>query len=74
MRSTLPLKTMSNSQKLSAIEEIWSSIANHEGKFKSPVWHREELEKTNAGFASGKVKLVDLDTAKGLVRKQRRSA
>ncbi|WP_404425823.1 addiction module protein [Nibricoccus sp. IMCC34717] len=65
---------MTNSQKLSAIEEIWSSISRDDAKFKSPSWHRAELERTSADFASGKEKLVDLETAKGLIRKQRHSA
>jgi hypothetical protein len=74
MRSTLSLKTMTNSQKLSAIEEIWSSMAGNEGKFNSPAWHKSELAKTRADHAKGKVRLVDFDSAKALIRKLRQSA
>lgn len=65
MKNKLPVN-----EKLKIIEALWSDLATDGAVFASPAWHEEELLKTEADFAAGRVEAVDWDEAKKELRKQ----
>lgn len=57
-------------EKLKIIEALWGDLAAEDAAFASPAWHEEELRKTEADFAAGRVNAVDWDEAKKELRKR----
>ena len=43
---SLPLKQMTQAEKLMALEAIWDDLSRNEETFESPAWHKEELAAT----------------------------
>jgi hypothetical protein len=72
MPITLPLKKMTKSQKLRAMEDLWNDITRDEDRFQSPAWHFEVLKQTEKDIQAGKVKFIDWEQAKkSLLRRGR---
>ncbi|HEY8995188.1 MAG TPA: addiction module protein [Lacunisphaera sp.] len=52
------------------METLWGDIAADEASFESPAWHAEELRKTEADLAAGRIEILDWEDAKKELRKR----
>lgn len=68
--SIAELRKLPREEKLKIIETLWSDLAADDESFESPAWHAEELRKTEAEFAAGRVEVVDWEDAKKELRKR----
>ena len=68
--SIAELRKLPRDEKLKIIETLWSDLAADEEAFESPEWHAEELRKTEAALAAGKVEVLDWEDAKRELRKR----
>ena len=68
--SIAELRKLPRTEKLKIIETLWDDLAADEGSFPSPAWHEEELKKTEAEFAAGRVEILDWPEAKRELRKR----
>ena len=57
-------------EKLKIIEALWDDLAADDAAFDSPAWHEDELRKTEADLAAGRVEILDWEDAKKELRKQ----
>ena len=67
---SLPLKQMTQAEKLMALEAIWDDLSRNEETFESPAWHKEELAATEERVKAGKEQFVDWEQAKEELREQ----
>lgn len=70
MNLAISLETMSVTEKLQAIEEIWADLAREDGEVPSPAWHREVLHSREQRVSDGTARFLDVDEAKRSVREQ----
>ncbi len=68
MATILPIKEMSQAEKLRAMEELWADLASDE--LASPRWHNDVLRETEKLVAAGKAKFSDWETAKRRIREK----
>ena len=68
--SIAELRKLPPTEKLRIIEALWGDIAADDGSFESPAWHEEELRKTEAELAAGRVEVLDWEDAKKELRKR----
>ena len=68
--SIAELRKLPSAEKLKIIEALWSDLAGDEDAFESPAWHEEELKKTQADYAAGRIEALDWDEAKKELRKR----
>ena len=68
--SIAELRKLPPVEKLRIIEALWGDLAVDEDAFESPAWHEEELKKTEADFAAGRVEAIDWEDAKKELRKR----
>lgn len=68
--SIAELRKLPPGEKLKIIETLWADIAGEEESFESPAWHEDELKKTEAGFQSGSIEVMDWEDAKKELRKR----
>ena len=68
--SLTELRKLPPDEKLRIIEALWSDIADSETEFESPARHQEELRKTEADFAAGKIEVLDWTDAKKELRRR----
>ena len=68
--SIAELRKLPPTEKLKIIETLWDDLAADEAAFPSPAWHEEELKKTEAEFAAGRIEIVDWQEAKRELRKR----
>jgi len=66
------IAAMSRTEKLRAMEALWTDLSRDEDAFKSPAWHATALAQAEAQVKAGRAKFVDLDTAKKHLAKRRR--
>lgn len=66
--SIAELRKLPADEKLKIIEALWSDLAADEDAFASPAWHEQELRKTEAEFAAGRIESVDWEAAKKELR------
>jgi putative addiction module component (TIGR02574 family) len=55
-------------KKLKIIEALWNDLAADEDAFAGPAWHEQELRKTEADFAAGRVESLDWEAGKKELR------
>ncbi len=67
MISELPLKAMSNAQKLIAMEQLWGDLCQDK-EINSPSWHKQVLAQREQTIAMGKSHFTDWKTAKNEMR------
>ena len=67
--SIAELRKLPPNEKLKIIESLWADLAADDESFPSPAWHEEELRKTEADLAAGRVEVLDWDDAKKELRK-----
>ena len=70
--TALQLARMSKTQKLQAMEALWSDLSRDEASFESPAWHADALAETEARVKAGKTHFVDLETAKKQLARRRK--
>ncbi len=68
--SLAELRQLPANEKLRIIEVLWSNLAADPDSFESPAWHGEELRKTEAVIAAGKVESLDWEEAKKELRQR----
>ena len=68
MRIAIPLEQMSVSDKLRAIEEIWSDLARAPEDIPSPSWHADVLRAREQRIADGTSRFLGVEDAKQAVR------
>jgi putative addiction module component (TIGR02574 family) len=68
--SIAELRKLPPLEKLKIIEALWSDLAADEDSFESPAWHEEELRKTEAEYAAGRIEVLDWEEAKKELRKR----
>ncbi|MGH7958667.1 MAG: addiction module protein [Opitutaceae bacterium] len=68
--SIAELRKLPPDEKLKIIETLWGDIASDEESFDSPAWHAEELRKTEADLAAGRIEVLDWEDAKKELRKR----
>jgi putative addiction module component (TIGR02574 family) len=62
--SIAELRKLPPLEKLKIIEALWSDLAADEDSLESPAWHEEELRKTEAEYAAGRIEVIDWEDAK----------
>ncbi len=67
---SLPLKAMTQAEKLMVMEALWEDLSQNEQAFESPAWHQEELAVTEERVKSGTEQFVDWEKAKMELRGQ----
>jgi hypothetical protein len=72
MAVTLPLESMTTSDKLAAMELLWDDLTRDAERFPSPEWHGDVLEAREASLQDGSAGFADLDVVKERLRKTRR--
>jgi hypothetical protein len=68
--SAAELRALPAGDKLCIIEELWGDFATGVEPYPSPAWHAEQLRKTEADLAAGRVEVIDWDAAKRELREQ----
>jgi putative addiction module component (TIGR02574 family) len=68
--SIAELRKLPPDEKLKLIEILWSDLAANEESLPSPAWHEQELRKTEAEFAAGRVEAVDWEEGKKELRRR----
>jgi len=69
MTVALSLDSMTTSDKLSAIEQLWDDLAAHPESVPSPEWHGEVLAARSASLDAGSSGFSDLNEVKERLRK-----
>lgn len=62
------IKAMSRDEQLIAMELLWDELCHHGPEPESPDWHRDILEKRQAGIAEGNVEYLTIDDLKNRFR------
>ena len=70
MGTLLPLEGMSSNEKLIAMEELWEDISKNSLDYKSPEWHKNELEKRAEKAQCGEDEYLDINEAKNKIHLQ----
>jgi len=70
MEHALPLDKMTLSEKLRAMEDIWSDLCRNTEVLPSPEWHRDVLQARESRIAEGASHYIDWNQAKKDIRKQ----
>ena len=68
--SIAELRKLPRDEKLKIIETLWSDLAADEQSFESPAWHADELRKTEADLAAGRIEVLDWEVAKKELRER----
>ncbi len=68
MTDTLQIEQMTRSEKLQAMEALWSSLSTPENDMVSPDWHADTLRETKERVDRGEERIQDWDTAKNELR------
>jgi hypothetical protein len=69
MPLSLPLKKMTRSEKLIAMESLWQDLSRDESKLASPAWHADALKEAERLVKSGKATFSDWDAAKARIKR-----
>lgn len=62
------LRQLPAPEKLKIIETLWADLVAEGDSLESPVWHGEELRKTEAALEAGQVEVLDWQKAKKELR------
>ena len=68
MQVAIPLKDMTTSDKLRAIETLWDDLSRNPESVPSPSWHAETLKSRSSMVKRGEQKFTSWDTAKRRIR------
>ncbi len=70
MTLALPIKEMSRTEKLRAMDDLWHDLASAADEIDSPEWHDRQLRETAALVASGSATFADWAETKVRIRQQ----
>jgi hypothetical protein len=70
MAVTLPIKRMSQEDKLRAMEELWADLSRDGAETDSPGWHGAVLRETERLVREGKAKFSDWNSARRRIRRK----
>ena len=70
MQIAILLERMSTTEKLQAIEDIWSDLARVSENVPSPAWHADVLRAREERIANGTSRFLNISEAKQAVREQ----
>ena len=70
--TALQLARMSKTQKLQAMEALWSDLSRDEASFESPAWHASALSEAETLVKSGNAHFIDWEKAKKQLAKRRK--
>ena len=70
MPIVLPLKRMSKTDKLRAMEALWADLSADDRGVAAPRWHYRVLERTERLVKAGKAKFLDWESAKKMILKK----
>lgn len=68
--SIAELRKLPSSEKLKIIETLWGDLVADDESYSSPAWHEDELLKTEADLAAGRIGVLDWEDAKRELRKR----
>ena len=68
--STLPIETLSTSDKLLLMERLWEDLSRRPADVPSPEWHGDVLAERQAAVCEGRTSFVDWDAAKERLRER----
>lgn len=68
--SIAELRKLPPSEKLKIIETLWGDLVADDESYSSPAWHEDELLKTEADLAAGRIDVLDWEDAKRELRKR----
>ena len=68
MTITLPLETMSVSDKIQIMENIWQSFRQNPSEVESPAWHNDVLSARQTRASNGTSQYDDWDKVKQHIR------
>ena len=68
--SIAELRKLPRDEKLKIIEALWSDLVADDESVESPAWHADELRKTDAELAAGRVEILDWEDAKKELRQR----
>ena len=69
MTQNTPLDSMSVSEKLQLMEDVWTSLCQNTGDVQSPEWHEEVLSERRRRLEAGETKVSSWDEAKARLSK-----
>ncbi len=70
MQIAIPLERMSTTEKLQAIEDIWSDLSRVSENVPSPSWHADVLRAREERIENGTSRFMDIPEAKQAVRER----
>jgi hypothetical protein len=70
MPTTLPLRKMTTAQKLMAMEELWSDLADKVDDMAPPAWQLAAVRATDERIKAGKEGLIEWSEAKRSLRRR----
>lgn len=70
MPHVLPLESMTQKEKLRAMEELWDSLGREENLLKSPAWHGKVLSETACEVELGQATFSDWGVARERIRRK----
>jgi putative addiction module component (TIGR02574 family) len=69
--SLAELRQLPPDEKLKIIEVLWGDLADSpDESYASPAWHAEELRRTDADLAAGRIETLDWEEAKKELRQR----
>ena len=69
MAQDIPLDSMSVSEKLQLMEDVWTSLCQNTGDVQSPEWHEEVLSERRRRLEAGETKVSSWNEAKARLSK-----
>jgi hypothetical protein len=61
---------MSTTDKLRAMEDLWTSLTADASTFQPPAWHKQALMETEKRIKSGEETFIDWEDAKKSLRRR----
>ncbi len=69
MNTILDIGSLTRTEKLRAMEELWRDLSRGDDEFTSPEWHEDVLREREAAVNSGADEFVPWEHAKKMLRK-----
>jgi len=69
MKITIPLESMTISEKLEAMELLWADLQNSAESLPSPAWHADVLQAREKRVQEGKSSFSSWNEAKDRIKK-----
>ncbi len=62
------INSMSITERLQTMEQIWDSLIHEDTEIESPEWHNDVLKKRKKSIEDGNAKLISLDELKASLK------